>query len=287
MDGNGESKMNRYIFMMLLVVLPLRVLAQRLDGCPTPEMPATAINMPSHDALEGVLKQLGVGLTAADLAAGLDNPRPDTRSLSALRLAETANGPNLALLMKTWLAEQDDCSKWIMYHAVTMVVRSLSYDPALHPSGQLWVKPFQPCKPLADPLVTLRLEDVSGPSFNGPTIRVVGRNQTPETIPFVGGWSPQELLSATVLSPSGEHAEIPVRLEAMYRPLRSTDGVLTTHGRVFVPLSPHEEHSLWNWKVGDDFDMSSPGAYRISLGGRMAYLGTTVCSNTLEVNVGN
>jgi hypothetical protein len=71
----------------------------------------------------------------------------------------------------------------------------------------------------------------------------------------------------------------------MYRPLRSTDGAFTAHGPMFVPLPPGEDVSLWTWTVGDDFNMSEPGTYRVSLGGRFAYLKTTVCSNTLEVNV--
>jgi hypothetical protein len=33
--------------------------------------------------------------------------------------------------------------------------------------------------------------------------------------------------------------------------------------------------------------MSVPGAYHVSMGGRIAYLDTTVCSNTAEVKVGN
>jgi hypothetical protein len=203
-----------------------------------------------------------------------------------LKLAETADGGSLAMLMRTWLAEQDECTKWIMYHAVTVVVRSLSFDPGLHPGGQLWVKPFLPCKSPADPHVTLRLEEASEPGPSGPAIQVVARNETQETIPFVKAWSPQVLLSAAVRGPSGEKAEIPASVEAMYRPLRSTDGVLTIHGRIFVPLPPGKDVSLWTWNVGDDFNMSEPGTYRVSLGGRMAYLATTVCSNTMEVTVG-
>jgi hypothetical protein len=63
--------------------------------------------------------------------------------------------------------------------------------------------------------------------------------------------------------------------------------VFTVHGLIFVPLPPHENVSLWTWKVGDDFSMSEPGTYKVSLGGNIAYLGTTVCSNIVDVNVGN
>ena len=279
--------MKRFTVVILIVVGSLRVMAQRLDGCPTAETPTSTISMLSQDALEGVLKQLGVGATVNELAAGLDSTRPDARSLSALKLAETANGDSLARLMRAWLAEQDDCTRWIMQHALKMVVSNLSFDPGLHPGGQQWVKPFLSCTPPADPPVTLRLEEVSNPGPGGPTIQVVARNETQKTIPFVKAWSPQALLSATVLGPSGGHAEIPVGLEAMYRPLRSTDGVYTIHGRIFVPLPPRENVSLWTWRVGDDFNMSEPGTYRVSLGGGLAYLDTTVCSNTVEIKIGN
>ncbi|MGA3261107.1 MAG: hypothetical protein ABSE35_19660 [Bryobacteraceae bacterium] len=51
-----------------------------------------------------------------------------------------------------------------------------------------------------------------------------------------------------------------------------------------VPLLPNEEISSM-WKVGEDFDMSAPGVYRVSLGGPLEYLNTTVCSNTIDVTV--
>jgi hypothetical protein len=279
--------MNQYTLTMLLVVAPLRVMAQRLDGCPTPETPTSTTSTLSPGAVADRLKQLGVGTGAHELAIGLTSPRPDLRSLSALKLAESADSDNLALLMKAWLAEQDECTKGLTRHAVTMFVRSLSHDPTQRPDGQLWVKPFLPCSPPAAPRVTLRLEEVSRPGITVPAVQVVARNETQETIPFVvGARSPLELFSATVTGPSGEHTEVPARLEVMYRPLRSTDGVFTAHSRIFVPLPPGEDVSLWTWTVGDDFNMSEPGTYRVSLGGRFAYLDTTVCSNTLEVNVG-
>jgi hypothetical protein len=53
---------------------------------------------------------------------------------------------------------------------------------------------------------------------------------------------------------------------------------------VFQPLAPYEDVS-WIWRIGDDFDMSVPGTYRVSFGGRIGYLDTTVCSNTLWLTV--
>jgi formylglycine-generating enzyme required for sulfatase activity len=134
-----------HLTITLLIAGSLPIAAQRLDGCST----SAALNL-SHDVVENGLRQFGVGPTVSELSAGLDSPAPDLRSLSALKLAETANGDTLAMLMRTWLAEQDDCTKWIMNHAVTMVVRALSFDPAQHPGGQLWVKPFLPCSGSCD-----------------------------------------------------------------------------------------------------------------------------------------
>jgi hypothetical protein len=34
-----------------------------------------------------------------------------------------------------------------------------------------------------------------------------------------------------------------------------------------------------------DFDMTQPGHYQIRLGGKMNYLDTTICSNTLDVTI--
>jgi hypothetical protein len=76
-------------------------------------------------------------------------------------------------------------------------------------------------------------------------------------------------------------------LGPMYRPPRSTGGLFTTHGRIFVPLPSFEDVSLCTWRVGDDFNMSEPGTYRVSLGGNRACLGATVCSNTAEVKIGS
>jgi hypothetical protein len=67
----------------------------------------------------------------------------------------------------------------------------------------------------------------------------------------------------------------------MYKP----GGVLLENGSIFVALPPNENVRIWTWSVGDDFDMSAPGTYRVSLGGRIGYLNTTACSNTALVTV--
>ena len=58
-----------------------------------------------------------------------------------------------------------------------------------------------------------------------------------------------------------------------------------TSSIIFLP--PGKDVHFWTWNIGEDFDLSEPGIYHVSLGGRLAYLDTTVCSNMAEVKVGN
>jgi hypothetical protein len=43
--------------------------------------------------------------------------------------------------------------------------------------------------------------------------------------------------------------------------------------------------SIFTWHLDEDFDLSAPGTYKVSLGGSFPYLNTTVCSNVAEVTV--
>ncbi len=92
----------------------------------------------------------------------------------------------------------------------------------------------------------------------------------------------------TVLDPHGDHAKITPGEEWRYKPLKED----TEFGKLINPETPGflllrpQEEASWPWKVSDDFDMSAPGTYRISFGGRVNYLNAQVCSNTLDVSVG-
>jgi hypothetical protein len=95
------------------------------------------------------------------------------------------------------------------------------------------------------------------------------------------------MFSVAVLDPSGGHARIAKDRENLYRPAIQLPS-LTAFGRsgpIQPVLGPHEETS-WEWPVWQDFDVSEPGVYRIRLGGKLDYIDTTVCSNTLEITVG-
>jgi hypothetical protein len=53
---------------------------------------------------------------------------------------------------------------------------------------------------------------------------------------------------------------------------------------MFIPLPPQKDVT-WDWRVGQDFDMSAPGIYSVSLGAKLDYLDAAVCSNTAYVTV--
>jgi hypothetical protein len=271
--------MNRiYVMVVLLVAQSAPILAQRLDGCPAQASPSWFSAVPSREAVDRGLQGYGVGATRDALTLALRDPQADVRSLAALKLGHTAKAAGVDPLFKAWLLEEDDCTKGLMEMSLSTLVGGLAEQ---HPSGQYWVTPFQECTAPEPPLVTLTIEQVRGPGITGPTVRVSARNQTQETLPFVKA-PPQQLYSASVLGPAGANANIVEARQSMYKP---GGGPLFFHGATFVALPPHEDVPIWTWSVGDDFDMSAPGTYRVSLGGRIDYLNTTVCSNTALVTV--
>jgi hypothetical protein len=204
-----------------------------------------------------------------------------------LKLGEGGTKADLPPLMQAWTAEQDECTRSLMFLALQRLVSNLSYDVSQHPGHQEWLTPFQACAAPERPMVSLTLEQVTGPTITIPTVRISGRNQTQRVLPFVGASSPEQLFSVTVLDPSGAPAKSIKGRESMYEPWSHNLGGGFGRAPIWVPLPPGEEVAMGMWKVGDDFDLSAPGTYRVSLGARIGYLDTTVCSNTVEVKVGN
>jgi hypothetical protein len=269
--------MNRiYTTIMLLIAAVVPVQAQRLDGCVAQkdtQLPLTLVGASSREAMDRGLQDSGVVLTRGALAAALGSPKPDVRSLAAMKLGEIGKKDDLAPLMQAWLAETDTCTKVAMLQDITQ-----------HPGGQPWVTPFQTCNESAAPLVKLTVEQVDALGA-GPTVRISARNQTQQTIAFAKN-TPPELFSVTVLDPIGVQAKVMKGKEWMYDPTYRIGGVLIGRSPAFVPLPPQQDVPLWDWKVGEDFDMSAPGTYRVSLGGWFAYLNTTICSNVAAVIAG-
>jgi hypothetical protein len=158
-------------------------------------------------------------------------------------------------------------------------------------------QPFQSCTATGPEVLSLQLEQVEPPYQANlvpmdPVVRVSLRNLTNGPIGVPRPGYPTELFSATVLDPLGKHPGIPEANAWMYLPTRElyrprADGAIIVHGTNgsgLEPLQPGQEAS-WDWHVGHDFTLSVPGTYRVSLGGRIAYLNTTVCSNTIDVTV--
>ena len=259
---------------VLFALSSLLLYAQNSAGCAT-ENPSAAI----REILGG---RAPAALTKDVLTAALADPRAEVRSLAAQMLARSTDKTVLAPLTRARAVETDECIKTGMQMKLSLLVSELSYDPGLHPGGQKWIAPFQSCASSPSPSVKLTLEPIAGqPS----TVRLVARNLTEQPL-FLVQAPPQELFSVTVLDPSGAPARIASQQEAFYRPAPAL-AVAVGHSSAGVPLAPQEDVPLWTWRVGDDFDMSAPGTYQVSLGGRIDYLDTTICSNTAQVTVGN
>ena len=88
------------------------------------------------------------------------------------------------------------------------------------------------------------------------------------------------------MGPTGEPVKVSKGKEWMYEPVRPNDfsALIDSFRVAFQPLPPLEDVS-WIWRIGDDFEMSVPGTYRVSFGGRIDYLDTTICSNKLSLTV--
>ena len=104
-----------------------------------------------------------------------------------------------------------------------------------------------------------------------------------QTLAFVKAPPPQ-LYSVTVLDQMGTPAKVAKGRGPMFEPAHDIS-VLIGHSPMFLALPPQQDAAVWTWKVGEDFDLSAPGTYYVSMGGRIAHLDTTICSNTAEVVV--
>jgi hypothetical protein len=281
--------MNRVnIAIMMLAAGSLPVSAQRLDGCPENETPVVqgVIHAVSRETRDRGLQEAGFALDRGSLAIALRDPRADVRSLAALKLGEVGQRADVASIMQAWLSEKDTCTRGKMDLALSMLVPELAWDAGQHPGGQLRIAPFQACTVSEPLLVTLTIEQVAEPGAAGPAVRVSARNRTPQTLAFARAPSPTELFSVTVLDPTGAPAKVTKGQEWMYEPAHSLANAIDARKVAYLAL-PSQEDISWTWRIGDDFDMSVPGTYRVSMGGRIGYLDTTVCSNTAEVTVGN
>jgi len=288
-----KSSSNRKCLLIALLALgSVTMRAQRLDGCAADNGPSSF--SATREVVDGGLQRSGVTVTREGLTLALQDPKADIRSLAALRLAydgatvahdRSWDTAALSALVRAWAAESDPCTKARMNMALNMFAPVVVDERPRQPGYQPWITPFQPCKASEPPVLTLAVEQATSPSNSIPAVRVSIQNQTPETVAFIGGLAPEELFSVTVLGPSGDHAKAAKGRERLFEPLANSHLPRFGNGPLFLPLPPNEPQQ-WVWRVGEDFDMSEPGTYRVSLGATLPYLDTTVCSNTAEVVVG-
>jgi hypothetical protein len=269
---------------MLAALGPLPALAQRLDGCPAQETGYMIFSLPSSEAIDRNLQDSGIGGTRDALTAALSSSRPDFRSLAALKLGREGGKADLEPLMQASLAETDPCTRIAFASALGSLALALVHDPAQHRESKPWIAPFKPCKPAEPAMAELTVAPGNSNSFGAPTLEISVSNLTAKILPFVVAL-PEELFSVSVFGPAGA----PVKTKGKDYMFDETPGPRfslafgTTPSLLILP--PGKDGHFWTWNIGDDFDMSQPGTYHVSLGGRIAYLDTTVCSNTAEITV--
>ena len=278
--------MNRlWITIALLAVASLSVAltcanAQNsAGGCwaqraPSAEAPAT---------LDHILRDAGYASTRASLTAALGDPSVDLRSVAAARLATSEGISAIPVILAAMAGEENHCAHLGMRLALASLGKPVYALTLAHRGGQTLAAPFQPCTPSEPPTLSLSIEPVPRAPGTGPLIRTRLRNLTQEPLALLQLELAGPTFPVTVLDPAGSHAAIAKEREWLYGPGMASL-TLAFIPPALVPLLPNEEISSM-WKVGEDFDMSAPGVYRVSLGGPLDYLNTTVCSNTIDVTV--
>lgn len=281
----------RHICTMIVLVAAgsLLATAQRLDGCADLRAPGgqTVSHGVSQEDRDKGLKDAGYSLTRDSLVVALGDLRADVRSVAAGKLAENGGRAELTPMVNAYLAEKDGCTIGGMSLALDRIMGGIAWDAKQHPGGQYRVTPFQTCIESGPPTMSVTIEQTIDPYFSGPAVRVSFRNQTPQTLAFVKTASPMELFSVTISGPNGEPAKVAKGREWMYVPVVHGDPSVHRGAsfRLAFQLLPPQEDVSWIWRIGEDFDMSSPGTYHVSFGGRLDYLDAMVCSNTLWMTV--
>jgi len=279
-----------YSTIVLLAVAPLAASAQRLDGCPEDfgRPGVHFVDHPTDAETDQRLKESGYMLTNDSLLSALHDLRPDVRSLAAGKLSTGGQAGALSAITQAWSAEKDQCTKTKMDDALSKIGSRLVFNSTQHPGGQQRVTPFQPCTPSEPQVLSFNIEQLKDSHNHVPDdIRITLRNLTPQTVGFFRTFWPEQEISAVIIGPFGAHTAIKKEQEWLYHPLAPASSVVDGRTLPYFFALPPQEDVTWLWWVGQDFDMSMPGTYRVSLGGRIDYLNTTVCSNTIDVTVGN
>jgi hypothetical protein len=271
--------------MFAAALVPLA--AQRADGCDD------AVQL-VHNAGGGrVLGAAGYALAETSLISALSDSDPSVRSLAADNLAQRKDRRLIPILMRALSVEKDGCTGEHIRLALQPIVQ-------LHWSQRLEAgeptSSAQVCASPASALVSLELKQVDPAawwSYQGLTIEATIRNLSGDPIPYLLSANPRELYTYRVSGPEGRNLDPVPGVDCPNRDCSYTGQLVSsgpiaslydTKSAALTVLRPLEDVS-WYWHVGDDFDMSAPGVYRVSLGAKLGYLDTYVCSNVATVMV--
>jgi hypothetical protein len=225
------------------------------------------------------------------MIAALNDPRPWLRLAAAEKLASEAETDAIPALVEGLPPEWDRTKNLVLWDVATRQKLNL----ALMDLGSAWLlrdrqarggqirpTPSQQCAPPASPILSLALGQSPTAAGHEPVIHVSARNLTERPVAFFKEKSPADMFSVTVIDPRGGQARILRAKDYLYHP---NPPATVASSRPSEAVLPPNAETSWDWRMGEDFDMSAPGVYRVSLGARLGYLNTAVCSNTLEVNV--
>jgi len=239
----------------------------------------------TNEPFDKVLRDSRVySFTKDAMIAALKDPRPPLRSAAAEKLAYETETDAIPAIVEALAVEWDAPTKQALNLALIKLGSVWLAPHREARGGQIRPSPFQQCAPSAPPILSLTLSQSPAPPGQGPVIHVSARNLTERPVAFFKEGSPADMFSATVLDARGGHARIQKEMDYLYR--RHPPEGAAGSGAPVEAVLPAGGETSWDWRVGEDFDMPAPGSYLVSLGGALEYLNTTVCSNTLEVNVG-
>lgn len=219
------------------------------------------------------------------LLSALRDSQPEVRSQAAQKLADAMLTDAIPAIMEAWSAEKDPQTKHMLWYSLVVFGWSLNKRAQASRGGQVRPAPFQACVPSEPRILSLTIEPPahSQTSYDATLFRVSIRNLTEGRLAILAG-SVDDMFSATVLGPSDARATIRKDRDFLYHPISELPPLTPMgHSGGIIPMLEANEETSFRWQP--DFDMTQPGHYQIRLGGKMNYLDTTICSNTLDVTI--
>jgi hypothetical protein len=276
---------------LIATAVPMHLAAQRSDGC----FDGAPLNI-AEDVAERVFSKAGYSRTEASLVSALTDPDPSVRSLASDKLASGKDKRLIRVLMGAWSIEKDYCTRGHIERALQPILQ-LHWSQMPGSSASEALQPV--CSTPASPLVALELRHITPEpywTFQGATLEITIRNLTTETLPYLYG-QPRDLYTYRVIGPNGQALQPVPGIDCPNRDCSERPGqtvesntsiihtIYDTKAGGFMALKPQDNGNYWFWKIGEEFDMSQPGMYSVSLGSNLTYLDTNVCSNVVFVTV--